>query len=296
MTACLRTSALALLLCGTLAARAEESPRSAMRKGLKAYQTGNYTNAVEWLEKAVPQFPETTHYNLGNAYYRQGAFEQAADHFNEALRSEDLALQAKAYYNRGNALLAQTTALTEKEQIGVAIELAFRAQGMYRKALLLAPDDLDAKQNFERAQRLRLQLEHDLGRWYYEHAESLLTQFKAKAARDNYNMAKQQFEHILENVDPTHAESKRMLPIIEERLEMLGRAVEDAENDLKLALKQIDDYQYMLAAQRLTMETDERKYAFDIKPELKKQYEETIKKNVDVLKIIDELSNLNIVK
>ena len=77
---------------------------------------------------------------------------------------------------------------------------------------------------------------------------------------------------------------------------MLKRAVDDAEHDLEVALQYIEDYQYMLAAQRLTTETDERKYAFDIKPDLKKKYEETIQKNQEVLKIIQELSNLNIVE
>ena len=69
-----------------------------------------------------------------------------------------------------------------------------------------------------------------------------------------------------------------------------------AEQDLEIALRQIKDYQYMLAAQRLTTETDERKYAFDIKPDLKKMYEETIQKNQEILKIIRELSSLNIVE
>jgi hypothetical protein len=77
---------------------------------------------------------------------------------------------------------------------------------------------------------------------------------------------------------------------------MLRRAVEAAESDLATALRQIDEYQYMLAAQRLTTETDERKYAFDLKPDLKNEYEETIQKNQEVLKIIRELSTLNIAK
>jgi hypothetical protein len=52
----------------------------------------------------------------------------------------------------------------------------------------------------------------------------------------------------------------------------------------------------MLAAQRLTTATDERRYAFDIKPDLRKEYEETIQKNDEVLQIIRELSTLNIVE
>ncbi|WP_372845951.1 hypothetical protein [Pontiella sp.] len=287
---------LLLLFTATWCANAEDTPRSSMRKGLKAYKRGDYTNAVQHLEKTVPEFPDIGNYNLGNAQYCTGDFEAAADSFNEALRTTDLELQAKAYFNRGNALLARTTDLGGQEQIKLAAELAFQAMDMFEKCLLLDPTDLAAKQNFERAQALRLLLEFNQGKWWFDQAESLLTQFKAKDAQAGYRQAKRQFEHILENVDPDHAASKQYLPKIAERLEMLALAVEAAEFDLKTALKQIEDYQYMLAAQRLTTETDERKYAFDIKPDLKKRYEETIKKNQDVLKIIEELSNLNMVK
>jgi|GEM_PF-2603901 len=272
-----------------LSAFSEDTPRSSMRKGLKAYKAGDYTNAVEHLEKTALEFPDVGNYNLGNAQYRQGNYEEAAESYNEALRTTDLELQAKAYFNRGNALLARTTALTGQEQIGMAVELAFQAMDMYEKAILLDPDDLSAKQNFERAQQLRLQLEYNLGRWYYDQAEALLQDYKAKDAKTNYLLSQKQFRHILENVEPEHAESKQYLPKIEERLTMLELAVEAAEYDLETALRQIDDYQYMLAAQRLTTETDERKYAFDIKPDLKKRYEETIQKNQEVLKIIQDL-------
>ncbi len=279
-----------------LSVQAEDTPRSSMRKGLKAYKAGDYTNAVAQLEKTVMEFQGVGNYNLGNALYRMEDYEKADEAFNEALRTEDVELQAKAYFNRGNSMLARTTVLTGAEQIGLAIELTFQAMDMYEKAILLQPDDLAAKQNYERAQNLRLSLEYKLGKWYFDHGESLLKEYKAKDAQTDYRNAKKQFEHILENVQPHHAESEQVLPKVNERLEMLALAVEAAEYDLKTALKQIEDYQYMLAAQRLTTETDERKYAFDIKPDLKKQYEETIQKNQEVMKIIQELSSLNIVK
>jgi tetratricopeptide (TPR) repeat protein len=285
----LQLSAIVILSFSALTVKAEDTPRSSMRKGLKAYKAGDYTNAVQQLEKTALEFPDLGNYNLGNALYRSGDYEAAAEAFNEALRTTDLELQAKAYFNRGDALLARTTELTQTEQISLAIELAFQAMDMFEKSMLLQPDDLEAKQNFERAGNLRLKLEYNLGRWYFDQAESLLPQYKAKDAKKNYQLAKKQFQHILENVDPNHAESQQYLPKIDERLEMLALAVEAAEIDLKTALQYIVDYQYMLAAQRLTTETDERKYAFDLKPDLKKQYEEVIKKNQDILKIIQDL-------
>jgi Ca-activated chloride channel family protein len=276
--------------------RAEDTPRSSMRKGLKAYQSGSYTNAVEHFEKTSLEFPSIGNYNLGSALYRSGDFETAAHYFNEALRTTDLELQGKAYFNRGNALLARTTSLSGPEQIELAVELVFQAMDMFEKAIFLAPDDLTAKQNFERAQRLRITLEYNLGMWYFDRAETLLQEYKAKDARTYYTQSRTQFSRILENIDPSHAESTRYLLMVDQRLELLKQAVISAERDLTAALQFIADYQYMLAAQRLTTETDQRKYAFDIKPDLKEQYEETGRKNSEVLKVIQELSTLNIVK
>ena len=91
------TAILLALLAAILCARAEDTPRSSMRKGLKAYRAGDYTNAVGHLEKTVPEFPDIGSYNLGNARFRAGDFEGAAEAYNEALRSQDLALQAKSY-------------------------------------------------------------------------------------------------------------------------------------------------------------------------------------------------------
>jgi Ca-activated chloride channel family protein len=289
------STAILLFVCAA-AVRAEDTPRSSMRKGLKAYQSGSYTNAVEHLEKTSLEFPSIGNYNLGNALYRNGDFEAAAGCFNEALRTTDLGLQAKAYFNGGNALLARTTSLSGPEQIAIAIELTFQAMDLFEKAILLTPDDISAKQNFERAERLRLKLNYNLGMWYFEQAEALLQEYKAKDVRTYYTQARKQFYHILQDIDPAHGNSARYLPIVDQRLEMLKRAVETAERDLAAALQFIADYQYMLAAQRLTTETDERKYAFDIKPDLKEQYEETGRKNSEVLNVIQELSNLNIVK
>ncbi len=287
---------IAISFIGTQTVLSEETPRSAMRKGLKAYTMSDYTNAVQFLEKTALEFPNIGNYNLGNAHYRNGDFEAAEKSFNEALRTTDLDLQSKAYFNRGNALLAQTTVMTGPEQIGLASELVFQAVGMYEKAILLDPADMEAKRNFERARSLRLTLEYTKGKWLYNQAEALLQEYKAKEAKQNYQHAKVQFEHILEDVDPSHEESRQLLPKIAERLTMLNQAVEEAEQDLEMAIQFIEDYQYMLAAQRLTTETDNRKYAFDLKPNLKKQYEETSQKNQEVLKIIQELSSLNIVQ
>ena len=284
-----------LILTFTLAllftSQAEQTPRQSMKQGLKNLQTGNHTNAINHLQKTLPTFPQLGAYNLGSAHFQNGDYEQAAQQFQEALRSQDLTLQANAYFNRGNALLAQTTTLTGPEQITTAIALAFEALEHYQQAILLQPDALDAKQNYERAARLRLSLEFKRGKWSFDQAESLLTQKKAKQARTHYQTAQQQFTKILHEIQPNHPESTQLLPRTQERLAMLEQALADARADLTQALRLIQDYQYALAANILIHQSDQRDYAFDLDPQLKTRYDQTLKKNQQVLDIVNQLLN-----
>tara|TARA_E500000178_G_scaffold351039_2_gene411243 strand:- start:319 stop:1209 length:891 start_codon:yes stop_codon:yes gene_type:complete len=284
-----------LILTFTLAllftSQAEQTPRQSMKQGLKNLQTGNHTNAINHLQKTLPTFPQLGAYNLGSAHFQNGDYEQAAQQFQEALRSQDLTLQANAYFNRGNALLAQTTTLTGPEQITTAIALAFEALEHYQQAILLQPDALDAKQNYERAARLRLSLEFKRGKWSFDQAESLLTQKKAKQARTHYQTAQQQFTKILHEIQPNHPESTQLLPRTQERLAMLEQALADARADLTQALRLIQDYQYALAANILIHQSDQRDYAFDLDPQLKTRYDQTLQKNQQVLDIVNQLLN-----
>ena len=209
---------LSILVIANCTTMAEESPRASMKKGLRAYQSGVYTNAVESLKKTVLTYPDLGHYNLGAAYFKQHAFKEASTHFQEALRSTDLSLQADAYYNRGNALLAQTTELTEPEDIDTAIQLAFEALEQFEFSLRLKPDKLDAKQNYERAAQLRLSLEFKRGKWLFDHAEKCLQEAQAKKALEHYQKAQQQFEKILIEIDPVHPEASRLLAPHKERI------------------------------------------------------------------------------
>ena len=62
---------------------------------------------------------------------------------------------------------------------------------------------------------------------------------------------------------------------------MLTQAVIDAQSDLTQALRLIQDYQYLLAANILVRESTERTYAFDITPELKHATSKPCKKPTD---------------
>lgn len=286
---------LLLLLNFSTPVFAGDTARAYMRQGLNAYKNENYDDALTHFKKASAEFPHVSAYNLGNTYYRMGDYAQATNSYHKALESDDLELQAQVYFNLGNALLQpiSVTNYAERVEVDQAVERTVQAAEMFENALRLNPNDLAAKQNYERSLLRRTELELTLGKYIFDQAESLLQEYKAKEAQEKYIEARKQFEQILAEINPTYAQAKQYLPKIEERLNMLERAVETAENDLQIALQQIDNYQYVLAAQRLADDSDERKYAFDIKPELKKKYEETIQKNQEIIQIIENLFSPN---
>ena len=156
----------ALTLNG-LAVRADPpAARPAFEAGLEAFAASNFSAAAESFGEAAAAAPAekldpaSARYNAGLAAFAAGDLEAAAVHFNAAAAASDLGLQARAYYNRGNALFhladspLQAQALpggdpapaldTSESAIGQAIQ-------MYENAIALDPDDADAKANYELA-------------------------------------------------------------------------------------------------------------------------------------------------
>jgi len=97
----------------------------------------NYAGALLAYQAAqvdAPDQPEP-YYNAASAYLGAGELEHAAAALEQALKTADEALTAKAYYNLGNVYF----------QMG-DYESAYQA---YQQVLLLRPDDADARYNLE---------------------------------------------------------------------------------------------------------------------------------------------------
>jgi Ca-activated chloride channel family protein len=125
-----------------------------------AYRKGDYTNAFRSLEKTAEKFPDVGNYNRGNVLYRMKDFQGSEKAYgNAAAQTADDKLKPKALYNRGTALLAGTVQQNDPSQIDAKIAAVTLAAGLFEQTLSLTPDDLDAKQNLERALKLKEQLE-----------------------------------------------------------------------------------------------------------------------------------------
>ncbi|MEX2584672.1 MAG: tetratricopeptide repeat protein [Gemmatimonadota bacterium] len=92
----------------------------------------------------------TAHYNLGTVLLRQGRFEDARPFLQRAAAAPD-DIQEEASYNMGNTDLEPAFADAELPDRSDRLRRSIEA---YKTALLLDPEDFDAKWNLELARRL----------------------------------------------------------------------------------------------------------------------------------------------
>ncbi len=146
---------------------AEPGARDSFHAGVQAFAVSNYPAAGQSFLAAADAAPAekldpaAAHYNAGLAAYAGGDIEKASTHFANAAAGSDLALQSKAYYNRGNVLfqLADQPPTppghAPAPDAGSDLDLSESAIGealqMYENAIALDPRDVDAKANYELA-------------------------------------------------------------------------------------------------------------------------------------------------
>ncbi|MCF8336063.1 MAG: tetratricopeptide repeat protein [Bacteroidales bacterium] len=119
-----------------------QSERKYIRKGNDAFEDQAYTQSEINYRKAAEKSPHSYKaiYNMGDALYKQGKYEEAAKKF-VSLTNRDLPDNklAKAYHNLGNAFL-------KSDQLKESIEA-------YKNALKLNPNDIETKHNLTHALR-----------------------------------------------------------------------------------------------------------------------------------------------
>lgn len=158
---------LALLALALAPAALAETPdaRAAFAAGAQAFHNTNFPVAHSHFLAAADAAPTAkldpaaAFYNAALAAYGAGDFKGAADAFARAASGADLDLQARAFYNRGNALFHQATAADNApalaarstQELATASATIGEAIQMFASAMALNPRDLDAKANYELA-------------------------------------------------------------------------------------------------------------------------------------------------
>jgi tetratricopeptide (TPR) repeat protein len=115
-----------------------ESVGTKVQEGISRYQEGNFKDATKKFSGAHADRPEDSRiaYNLGNAYFKEGKFQEALQAYTQSVLDEkNPDIQKKSIYNTGNTMV----------KLGKLKE----AEAAYKKTLALDPGDMDAKYNLE---------------------------------------------------------------------------------------------------------------------------------------------------
>jgi len=137
----LAVAAIALLLPAMLHAEGRAAA-TRNRDANQAFEQSAFDQATDLYDEALTLEPESAviSYNLGNALYRQGKFDEATSALLRGSLSDDPQVRQNSLFNLGNAF--------------VQLQKYPEALTAYRKALELDPTDLDTKINYEKALQL----------------------------------------------------------------------------------------------------------------------------------------------
>lgn len=111
-----------------------------IKKGNEAYKKGAYSEAAESYGQVVQQNPlnATAQFNNGNALYKADKKEDALKAYDKSISNLGNDVEkSNAYYNKG-------VVLQNDKKLPECIDA-------YKKALKLAPDNEDARQNLQKA-------------------------------------------------------------------------------------------------------------------------------------------------
>lgn len=141
-------AALILIQAGSAAA---DSPGRLVSKGNKSYRAQDFEKAVEYYEKASVEAPESpiVAFNIGGVLYRTEEYQRARERYEEAaLKSRDLSLEGKAWYNIGNCAFRQGERQLD-DDLEKALEYYEESVRFYMTALEKDPGIEDAAHNLE---------------------------------------------------------------------------------------------------------------------------------------------------
>lgn len=120
-------------------------------KGNREFTEGDYTEAIDFYEKASVEKPESPviHFNKGGALYKSGDYAGASDEFRAAAgKTKDLKLEAKAWYNLGNCSFMDGRRQTDSD-MEKALESYRESVSLYQAALEKDSTLTDAAVNME---------------------------------------------------------------------------------------------------------------------------------------------------
>lgn len=132
------------------------NPEQLFHRGYKQYKAGKYQEGLDSFLLAQTNMPPTPlfdpallDYNIGVGHFRLSQPADAAESFRKSLKTTDIALQEKAYFNLGNSLYQTAQQKLDEGDVALAFRTFQDAQTNYVQAMRLNPEDRDMKVNYE---------------------------------------------------------------------------------------------------------------------------------------------------
>jgi Ca-activated chloride channel homolog len=152
LVAAAEPAAMAAMLLLMLGGCAGQQTRAA---AARAYHEGRFGQSAALYRSVIDvgARDEPTFYNYGTALVSADSLAQAAEMLDRVAQSRDAELHYRALFNQGLSYLKRGLA-APRQQADEPLDAALAA---YKKVLLLRPDDLDAKWNYELALRKKQQ-------------------------------------------------------------------------------------------------------------------------------------------
>ncbi len=200
--------------------------RSYINDGVDLYKSGKFVDAEVNFKKGLGKKSNLFegHFNLGDAYYKQGRYEEAIQSYRNSLSyTEDKLNKSKVYHNIGNSYLKLKN---YKESIE-----------SYKNALKLNPDDIDTKYNLSYALNMLKQNQNNK-----DQNKEQNKQDKNKKEQQNRNNQEQNDQNKQKEKQNNQQKSKQQEEknqITKEDAERILEALKNNEKDLQKKLRKI---------------------------------------------------------
>ncbi len=168
-------------------------------EGEKSFEQGNYLQASEYYAKRLEKSPDdpALNYNFGAAAYKNNMYEEAINAFNNALKSDQVELQQKAYYNRGNSQYKQGEEMLAGDP-QKTVDSWKQALSSMQAAIKLSPEDERALFNHDfikkRLEELQKQMKNQQKQEQQGNKDQQKQNDKQKSGQDQGGQDKQKQE------------------------------------------------------------------------------------------------------
>ncbi len=200
-----------------------QSKRSLINDGVELYKNNKFSDAEVNFKKGLEKDAELFqgHFNLGDAYYKQGRYDEAIQSFKNSLTlTENKNDRAKIYHNIGNSFL-------KSQKFPESIEA-------YKNSLKLNPDDLETKYNLSYALNM---MKQDQNKQQQQQNKDNKDQNKDQQQQQNQNQNDQNKNQDKQNKN----QQKQQQPkneISKNDAERILEALKNNERDLQKKLRQ----------------------------------------------------------